>query len=244
MAGRDTKLPKFALIKQYVQGQIESADWPVGTCIPSETELATTFNVSRMTARRALQELADQGLLSRVPGRGSFVAKPEAPAAQLEIYNQLHSAQAAGTYSNRILSLESTAASVKVAELLHLGSGDVVYQLTMVHLDRDKPVQWQQLHINPLMAPALLKQKFNKISPDDYLQWLAPSTSNQHQLTAISASPSQRLELELSVDEASACLQLARRCWHKQNVRSFSLSLYPASAYSLGANLLDLDTKL
>ena len=80
MAGRDTKLPKFALIKQYVQGQIESADWPVGTCIPSETELATTFNVSRMTARRALQELADQGLLSRVPGRGSFVAKPEAPA--------------------------------------------------------------------------------------------------------------------------------------------------------------------
>jgi GntR family histidine utilization transcriptional repressor len=120
----------------------------------------------------------------------------------------------------------------------------MVYQLTMVHLDRDKPVQWQQLYINPLTAPALLKQKFNKISPDDYLQWLAPSTSTQHQLTAISANPSQRLELALSVDEAAACLQLVRRCWHKQNVRSFSLSLYPASAYSLGDNLLDLDARL
>jgi GntR family histidine utilization transcriptional repressor len=120
----------------------------------------------------------------------------------------------------------------------------MVYQLTMVHLDRDKPVQWQQLYINPLTAPALLKQKFNKISPDDYLQWLAPSTSTQHQLTAMSANPSQRLELALSVDEAAASLQLVRRCWHKQNVRSFSLSLYPASAYSLGDNLLDLDARL
>ena len=164
MANRDLKLPKFALIKQYVQGQIESADWPVGTCIPSETELATTFNVSRMTARRALQELADQGLLSRVPGRGSFVAEPEVPVAQVEIYNQLHSAQTAGTYSNRIISLESIPASAKVAELLHMASGDVVYQLIVVHLDRGRPLQWQHLYINPLLAPALLKQKFNKIS--------------------------------------------------------------------------------
>ncbi len=244
MANRDLKLPKFALIKQYVQGQIESADWPVGTCIPSETELATTFNVSRMTARRALQELADQGLLSRVPGRGSFVAEPEVPVAQVEIYNQLHSAQTAGTYSNRIISLESIPASAKVAELLHMASGDVVYQLIVVHLDRGRPLQWQHLYINPLLAPALLKQKFNKISPDDYLQWLAPSTSTQHQLTALSASASQRLELELTIDEAAACLQLARRCWHKQNVRSFSLSLYPASHYLLGANLLHPGEKL
>ncbi|MGB2360263.1 MAG: GntR family transcriptional regulator, partial [Porticoccaceae bacterium] len=53
------KLPQYELIKQYLKHQIDSGDWPVGHRTPSENQLANQFSVSRMTARRALQELAD-----------------------------------------------------------------------------------------------------------------------------------------------------------------------------------------
>ena len=94
MASDKLKLPQFALIKQYLRGQIDAGIWVVGTRTPSENELASTFSVSRMTARRALQELADEGLLLRKPGMGSFVARPKPVSPQLEITDPLQQAQA------------------------------------------------------------------------------------------------------------------------------------------------------
>ncbi|PCI62922.1 MAG: histidine utilization repressor, partial [Gammaproteobacteria bacterium] len=56
------KQAKFIIIKQYICQQIESGQWPQHAKVPSENELALQFNVSRMTARRALQELTEQGI--------------------------------------------------------------------------------------------------------------------------------------------------------------------------------------
>ena len=49
--------PKFTQIKQFIFKQIESGKWSEHQRVPSENELAEQFGVSRMTARRALQEL-------------------------------------------------------------------------------------------------------------------------------------------------------------------------------------------
>lgn len=238
MPKESLKLPQYALIKQYLQGQIESGERPVGSRIQSENELATLFSVSRMTARRALQELADEGLLSRAAGSGSFVTKPELQAPQLEILDPLERAHEAGTYSNRLLSMESIAAHSQIAELMHLSHGQTIYQLIMVHLEQGQPLLLQQLWVNPALAPALPKQTFNKITPDAYLGWLAPSTSVDHQLMAITPSASQRRELALTEESSPACIQLNRRCWRPQQVLSVSQSIIPTARYKLGQNLL------
>ncbi len=68
-------LPAYRRIMEFIRERIEKGDYGPGDRIPSENELARIFNVSRLTARRAIEKLADEGLLIRVPGLGTFVSE-------------------------------------------------------------------------------------------------------------------------------------------------------------------------
>jgi len=77
--------PLYIQVKRHILSHIESGAWGTSTRVPSESEIVKSFGISRMTANRALRELADEGVLVRVAGVGSFVAAPQARAHPLEI---------------------------------------------------------------------------------------------------------------------------------------------------------------
>ena len=79
--------PKFAQIKQFIVDNIRSSAWLENQRVPSENELAEQFSVSRMTARRALSELTEACILTRIQGLGTFVASFKSQSSLLEIKN-------------------------------------------------------------------------------------------------------------------------------------------------------------
>ncbi|GMA65222.1 GntR family transcriptional regulator [Alicyclobacillus fastidiosus] len=73
MAQKQT--PKYMQLKEEVVSWVKTGRYPPGAQLPTELELAELFNVSRQTVRQALADLVREQLLSRVQGRGTFVAE-------------------------------------------------------------------------------------------------------------------------------------------------------------------------
>ncbi len=67
--------PSYKKIAQYIKDEIFSGSYNEGDRIPSENQLASLFNVSRMTARKAIDHLVYDGILVRIPGLGTYVAE-------------------------------------------------------------------------------------------------------------------------------------------------------------------------
>jgi len=69
------KYPKYEQIKDYVIKGIKARNFT--DAVPSENQLAETFGVSRMTARKAIDTIEREGVVERVPGKGTFVKKKQ-----------------------------------------------------------------------------------------------------------------------------------------------------------------------
>jgi GntR family histidine utilization transcriptional repressor len=229
-----TQKPRFAVIKAFLRDKVESREWAVGLRIPTEQALTEMFSVSRMTARRAVQELTAEGFFTRKPGLGTFVSDPSNTMSALKIVNLVEMAQRKGSHGHRLLSIDRMEVDTETAAMMQLAPRTAVGQLTLVHLDNNQPIQWQRISVNLAFAPALLKQKWDKIVPDAYLNWIAPPTSVQYQLKAVTPRASQVRELALTQQSHPVCIQLTRKHWSGSEVISVSRMLHDAESYSLG----------
>ena len=83
-------LPLWFQIKEQLRHAIDSGEWAPGEQLPTENELIEFFGVSRITIRTAFERLGDQGLVDRIPGRGTFVAQRsfEQPVTRLAGFHE------------------------------------------------------------------------------------------------------------------------------------------------------------
>ncbi len=65
----------WAAVAEHLAARIEAGDLPPGARLPGERDLAAEYGVALMTARRAIRDLRERGLVRTLPSKGTFVTK-------------------------------------------------------------------------------------------------------------------------------------------------------------------------
>ena len=154
MLDRQSALPLYAQLEKEIRQKLEEEEWPVNSCIPSESELGRIYGISRMTARSVLNRLTEDGLLYRVPGKGTFVAEPKfqrQPSSRLGMLEQLN--QMGYNADAEVLALTETTASRRVAEHLNLKRGSRVSVARCRCMVEDTPISYHVSYMPAELFP-------------------------------------------------------------------------------------------
>jgi GntR family transcriptional regulator len=147
--------PSYRRIEQALRERI--ARLQPGDPLPSDSELCREFAVSRMTARNAMQRLADEGLVVRRPGRGSFVAEPPAHRRADRLMTFSREMERRGRVpSSRILAREIRPSTPEEATRLGLRQGEPVVLLRRLRLADGEPIAIETAVLDRRCAPAVM----------------------------------------------------------------------------------------
>ncbi|MEI2384818.1 GntR family transcriptional regulator [Breoghania sp. JC706] len=139
-----SRVPLYHQIFLILRNRIYGGEIMPGNLVPGEQELAAEFEVSRITAKRALNELADAGLVVRERGRGTRVIhRPPVPAVASSIEGWLENITLMGTATEaRVLEFDHVHANEDVAHALEIEAGSDVQRAVRVRTLDGEPMSY------------------------------------------------------------------------------------------------------
>ena len=149
MIDKFSAIPAYLQIEAIISQQISSGVLKPGDLIPSEIELSEQYVVSRMTARKAVDYLARQGIVERKRGVGTRVCSSKRDVLfELPLDRHLTSSEIAGDrhapITNRVLTLRREPCDVETAQLLAVKPGSDIWYMERLRLIGNTPFVYEQ----------------------------------------------------------------------------------------------------
>src|SRR6516162_6659761 len=135
----------YSRVESALAGEIADGDLRVGEQLPTEDSLIARFGVSRITVRRAIQNLVNRGLVEIRRGKGTFVAAPKITQELTELSGFVEDMHAAGRKPTaRVLGRQIVPANATVAAQLALTRGERVVRIRRVRLADGIPLSFDE----------------------------------------------------------------------------------------------------
>jgi GntR family transcriptional regulator len=141
-------VPLYNQLRELLRARILDGTYTPLIRMPSENELCELFGVSRITVRQALNDLQKEGLIFKIHGKGTFVAKPKAYQNISSLQGLAESLVKHGyEVINQVRSIRYFAAPQEVAARLALETGAIVAEIQRVRLINREPVSLEVTYL-------------------------------------------------------------------------------------------------
>ncbi len=214
-SGAMSRVPLYHQLYSVLKAAILDGTIPYDEQMPTEQQLAATFSVSRITAKRAMDELAAEQLIARFRGKGSHVIyqyKPQPVRAPL--VGMLENLIEMGKHSIvRVISIDKVVPPEDIRTLLGLGDADTAHRVIRVRSNEEgEPYAYYVSHTAGI-SKGFTKRKLEGTPRLDILRENGIDLARIEQvLSAENASP--QIAEDLDVEPGAALLSIRRQSYN------------------------------
>ncbi|MGI5164942.1 GntR family transcriptional regulator [Spirillospora sp. CA-253888] len=226
-------VPKYFQLRAILLDLIESAELPVDALIPSERELCARYELSRMTVRQAVEQLVTEGRLYRVPGKGTFVARPKLEMP-LRLISFTEDMLARGLRPGAVdLDRRTLPADARLARLFDVETGTPIHVIERLRTADGQPMAVERAHILASLAPDLLDRRLADRSLYGVLEAVYGLVfdAGDQTIDAVLADAAEARRLQ--IPRSSAVLLLQRRSYINGVCAELGVSTYRADRYQI-----------
>lgn len=165
MLDANSSTPLYAQLSDRFRQMIESGELKTGDRFPAELDLVKELDVARVTVRRAINELVQDGLLVRRQGKGTFVAAPKIDRTLVDVAGFTARMRSRGLkVTSRVLDSGVIAATPKLARSLAVQEGAPVVQVRRVRYIDGEPAAVETSWLAHERCPGLEQVDLNEQS--------------------------------------------------------------------------------
>ncbi len=158
-------LPMYYQLKNIIIDMIENEEIGVDECIPSEPKLMQTYNLSRTTVRKAIDELVNEGYLYKKQGKGTFVKGRGFEQGLIKLSGCSEDIRRYGLEPKPfVLKAAIEKPSKRVAKMLEIDQEQETFYMERVIYGDEIPINKNKSHIPYHLVPGIEKVDFNKES--------------------------------------------------------------------------------
>jgi DNA-binding GntR family transcriptional regulator len=232
---RNGTVPVHSQLAQQLEQAIDQGALPPGTLLLNEVDLAEALDLSRPTIRRAIQSLAQKGLVVRRRGIGTRVVHPKTPHEVTSLYDDL--ARNGQKPSTEVLTFSMHPASQRIAELLAIDVGDEVLELKRLRFADSERIAVLTSFL-PAWVVGFGEEDLATRGLSDLIRNQGITVHSAHQMIgARTASPEESMMLEEPLGAPLLTMEKVTFDDHGKVVE-FGDHLYAASRYTLEIDLL------
>jgi GntR family transcriptional regulator len=155
---RDGDRPLYAQVRERLIERIRSGEWKPGQLIANEFEIAAEFGVSQGTARKAIGDLASEGLVVRRQGRGTFVVEHTPAHVLFRFFNVFDEAGEAVIPDSRDVKVASAVADGEERKALGLDLNARVVRISRTRTREGAPLMTETIALPEALFPGLAEQ--------------------------------------------------------------------------------------
>jgi len=160
---KDSPFTLYYQLRENLAKKIASREWKPGEKIPSEAELCDSYSVSRITVRKAIEELVRSGQLVKQQGKGTFVTNVSMEHKLSKFYSFSEELERHGmTERAQILSFDIVAASKEVSENLSIQKDEQVYMVKRLRMADEMPYTVEVSYIPYAICPGLTAESITQ----------------------------------------------------------------------------------
>lgn len=174
MVDKSSSVPLYQQIQDILATAIRAGEYQPGDQVPSELEIAARFDVSRMTARKALDQLVQKGILYRQKGKGTYVAEQMMPYGLSTMISFSQTLQSRGfTVSTEVLEQATHPMTPDIMHWLKLQPNRAMIVIRRLRLVKGKPAAIHTSYLDYQMFSEILELDLHTNSLHEAIQRIA-----------------------------------------------------------------------